>query len=255
MIFILKSILKKLIIVVLIFGILAVGLVGLEVFSSLPEINDESFYYQLADPNEEDGILILEKEDYFSSLDDLSPYILDALISIEDQRFYKHKGVDPIRILGAVVANIESGFGTEGGSTITQQLVKITWLDQSEKTLRRKVVEAITALNIEKRYDKDEILYVYLNKVYYGKAGYGIKNASEYYFNKDISQLGLEESAIITGIIQNPTLHSPINRKDSMINRAKTVLSRMVEQGKLSDEEEIIAKNNLDSVNYINVRE
>jgi len=254
-IFILKSIFKKLIIVVLIFGILAVGLVGLEVFSSLPEINDESFYYQLADPNEEDGILILEKEDYFSSLDDLSPYILDALISIEDQRFYKHKGVDPIRILGAVVANIESGFGTEGGSTITQQLVKITWLDQSEKTLRRKVVEAITALNIEKRYDKDEILYVYLNKVYYGKAGYGIKNASEYYFNKDISQLGLEESAIITGIIQNPTLHSPINRKDSMINRAKTVLSRMVEQGKLSDEEEIIAKNNLDSVNYINVRE
>lgn len=255
MIFILKSIFKKLIIVALIIGILTGGLVGLEVFSSLPEINDESFYYQLADPNEEDGILILEKEDYFTSLDDLSPYILDALIAIEDQRFFKHNGVDPIRIMGAVLANVQSGFGTEGGSTITQQLVKITWLDQSEKTLKRKLVEAVTAMRIEKRYDKKEILYVYLNKVYYGKAGYGIKTASEYYFDKDVSLLGLEESAIITGIIQNPTLHSPVNRKESMINRAKTVLFRMLEQEKISAEEETIAKNNLDSVNYINVRE
>ncbi len=229
--------------------------VGFDVFKSLPEIDDTSFYYQLADPNEEDGILILEKEDYFNSLDDLSPYILDALISIEDQRFYKHKGVDPVRIMGAVVANLQSGFGTEGGSTITQQLVKITWLDQSEKTIKRKLVEAVTAMEIEQRYDKDKILYIYLNKVYYGKAGYGIKNASEYYFNKEVSELGLEESAIITGIIQNPTLHSPVNRPESMINRAKTVLSRMLEQEKISAQEELIAKNNLDSVNYINIRE
>lgn len=253
--YILKSILKNTIIILLALLLFASFFWGPEIISSLPEITDESFYYQLTDPNEEDGILLLSEENYFSSLEDLGPYILDALISIEDQRFYEHSGVDPIRIMGAVVANIESGFGTEGGSTITQQLVKITYLDQSEKTLKRKIVEAVIAIKIEQKYEKNEILYAYLNKVYYGKAGYGIKDASEYYFGKDVSELGLEESAIITGIIQNPTLHSPVNRPESMRNRANVVLSRMLEQEKTSAEEELIAKNNLNSVNYININE
>lgn len=255
MIYILKSILKKILIIILILFLGAAVVEGLEIINSLPEISDESFYYQLADPNEEDGILILDSQEYISNLKELGPYILDSLIAIEDQRYYKHPGVDPIRIMGAVLANIKSGFGAEGGSTITQQLVKITWLDQSEKTLERKITEAITAMRLEKKYSKDEILYAYLNKVYYGRAGYGIKNASNYYFSKDVSQLGLEESAIITGIIQNPTLHSPINRPESMKSRAKVVLARMLEQKKITQEEETIARNNLDSVNYINVRE
>jgi len=252
---ILKSIFKKLFFIILIILVTTGIIQGTKIINSLPEITDENFYYQLTDPNEDDGILILEKDEYISSLDDLGPYVLDALISVEDQRFYSHNGVDPIRIMGAVIANFQSGFGTEGGSTITQQLVKITYLDQREKTLNRKITEALIAMKIEREYEKDEILYAYLNKVYYGKAGYGIKNASEFYFSKDVSDLGLEESAIITGIIQNPTLHSPIERPESMIERGKTVLSRMVEQEIISKEQESIAKNNLDSVNYINIKE
>lgn len=252
---ILKSTIKKILFILLILLIVGGIYLGQEVISHLPEIDDESFYYQLTDPNEEDGILILDKSDYISSLDDLSPYILDALISIEDQRFYKHGGVDTIRIIGAVIANIQSGFGTEGGSTITQQLVKITYLDQNEKTLKRKMTEAITALRIEDRYEKEEILYSYLNKVYYGRAGYGIKNASEFFFSKEVSDLGLEESAIITGIIQNPTFHSPIKNPENMLKRAQVVLSRMLEQGKISSREEEIARDNLNSVEYIHIKE
>lgn len=246
---------KKVFFVTLILLLMAGVVIGGDIYTSLPEIEDDEFYYQLTDPNEEDGILTLNKEDYISSLDDLGPYILDALISVEDQRFYKHAGVDPIRLVGAVLANIKGGFGIEGGSTITQQLVKITYFDQSEKTLERKIGEAMMALKIEVKYDKEEILYSYLNKVYYGQAGYGIKNASEFYFDKEVSTLGLEESAIITGIIQNPTFHSPVKNPENMKNRAKVVLGRMLEQEKISSQEEEIAKNNLDSVKYIHVKE
>lgn len=250
-----KSIIKKLLFIILIVLLVGGFILGREIIDSLPVIDDESFYYQLADPNEENGILNLDKKDYIDSLDELGPYVLDALISIEDRRFYQHNGIDYVRILGAVVANIQSGFGSEGGSTITQQLVKITYLDQNEKTLKRKIVEAITAIKLEKRYDKDEILYAYLNKVYYGSAGYGIKNASKFYFSKEVSNLGLEESAIITGIIQNPTLHSPINNPENMLNRAQVVLSRMLEGEIISLQEEKIARDKLNSVEYIQITE
>ncbi len=246
---------KKFFIVLLSLLLIFSAMTAVNIVSLLPEIDSESFYYQLTDPNEESGFLILDSRDYFDSLDDLGPYVLDALLAIEDQRFYEHSGVDPIRIAGALFANFKNGFGAEGGSTISQQLVKITYLDQREKTLERKITEAITALKIEREYSKEDILYAYLNKVYFGDSGYGIKKASKYYFDKEPKGLTLEESSIITGIIQNPTMHSPSNRQDSMIKRAKLVLTRMEELGKITVEEEEIARSNLDSVKYIKLRE
>lgn len=246
---------KKILIIILSLLLIFSTITAVNIISLLPEIDSESFYYQLTDPNEESGVLILDSKDYFNSLEDLGPYVLDALIAIEDQRFYEHAGVDPIRIAGALVANFKNGFGVEGGSTISQQLVKITYLDQREKTLERKITEAITALKIEKEYSKEDILYAYLNKVYFGDSGYGIKNAAKYYFDKELKGLTLEESAVITGIIQNPTMYSPANRQESMIKRAKLVLTQMEELGKITVEEEEIARSNLDSVKYIKLRE
>ena len=245
------SILKKIILFSLVAALLSGGLYLASLIGDLPQVTREAFLYQLTDPNEEDGILILPAEEFIPSLEALGPYVLDALLSVEDQRFYRHSGVDFRRLLGAVLANLESGFGTEGGSTITQQLVKITWLDQKEKTLRRKQIEAITAFRVERMFSKDEILLSYLNKVYFGPAGYGIQNATRFYFGKEPGELGLEESAIITGIIQNPTLHSPINRPESMVRRARVVLSRMLEQGKITPEQEAEARINLGQVDYI----
>lgn len=223
----------------------------LQIYPLLPEITDLSFYYQLTDPYEEDGTLLLYSTDYIAGFDTLSPYIIPALLAIEDQRFYEHRGVDLIRILGAAVANLQSGFGVEGGSTITQQLVKITYLDQSEKTIRRKVVEAITAMRIERRYSKEEILETYLNKVYFGHAGYGLQNATTFYFQKDPEDLTLEESAIITGIIQNPTMHSPLNRPESMLARAILVINRMEENGSITELEAASARENLKNESFI----
>lgn len=246
---------KKYLVVLLSLLLVFTAVTAINIIPQLPEIDSETFYYQLTDPNEESGFLTLDSKDYFTSLEDLDPYIIEALLAIEDQRFYQHAGVDPIRIAGAFFANLKNGFGAEGGSTISQQLVKITYLDQREKTLSRKMTEAITALQIEKSYSKNDILYAYLNKVYFGNSGYGIKNATNYYFDKDPGNLTLEESSIITGIIQNPTLHSPVNRPESMIKRAKLVLTRMEEQGKITVEEGEIARSNLDNVKYIKLRE
>lgn len=171
------------------------------------------------------------------TLDEISPHVIDALVAIEDQRFYEHPGIDLYRIAGAMTANIKSGRIVQGGSTITQQLVGLAMLDRSEKSFSRKIKEAILALKAETKYSKDEILERYLNKVYFGHGAYGIETAARKFFNKKAKDLNIEEAALLVGIIQNPYRHSPIYHPEASKKRRNLVLQAMVNYGKLSDSE------------------
>lgn len=170
-------------------------------------------------------------------LTDVSQEMIEAILAIEDQRFYEHYGVDPYRIAGAFIANMKNKRIVQGGSTITQQLVGMTKLDRSEKTYKRKFHEALIALKVEREYSKDDILEFYLNRVYFGHGAYGIEAAAQTYFGKNAKSLNTEESALLAGIVQNPYMNSPILHPDAAKSRRAVVLNAMVEFGKLSPEE------------------
>lgn len=176
------------------------------------------------------------------SLAELPPYLPDAFIAVEDNRFYQHHGVDVEAIGRAVVANIKGGVGSEGGSTITQQLVKNAFLS-SEKTLKRKIQEAILAVEVERRYSKDQILEFYLNRIYFGNGAYGIQTASHLYFGKDAKNLTLAESAMLAGIVRSPNNYNPFSNPELARRRQHLVLDLMVRYGKITASEAEQAKN------------
>lgn len=157
-----------------------------------------------------------------------------ALISIEDQRFYKHHGFDPIRFMGAVVANLKKGYGSQGGSTLTQQLVKIAVLENPEKKLRRKIQEAIIAIRIESKYSKQQIMAMYLNNVYYGHRAHSLQTAAHVYFGKDAKDLELHEAAMLAGVINAPGRFSPYLNMERAKQRQAIVLNEMVEMNFIS---------------------
>lgn len=175
------------------------------------------------------------------SLEELPPYLPEAFISAEDVRFYSHHGIDLRGIARAVVANIRGGLGSEGASTITQQLVRTSFLSQ-EKVLKRKIQEAILAVEVEQHYTKDQILELYLNRIYYGNGAYGIEAASELYFNKPARSLDLAESAMLAGIVRSPNNYNPFASYELAKQRQATVLDQMVKYGKISAEEAQQAK-------------
>lgn len=175
------------------------------------------------------------------SLKDLPPYVPDAFVAIEDNRFFNHHGVDVEAIGRALVANIKGGIGTEGGSTITQQLVKNSFLT-SEKTFKRKIQEAVLALQVEHRYSKDEILEFYLNRIYFGNGTYGIQTAAQHYFGKSANELTLAESALLAGIVRSPNNYNPSQSKELAKKRQELVLNIMVKYGKITQQEADQAK-------------
>src|SRR5436309_2936181 len=160
----------------------------------------------------------------------------DAVIATEDRRFYSHWGVDPIGIARAVVQNYRRGRIVEGGSTITQQLAKVLFLT-ADKSLERKLKEAVLALELERRYSKDRILEMYLNQVYFGHGSYGVEAAARTYFGKSVSELSVRESALIAGLPRAPSNYSPFDRGEAAKRRREVVLRRMVDYGALKDEE------------------
>ena len=170
------------------------------------------------------------------NLDDISKYLIDATISTEDKNFYNHFGFDFLRILKAGWVNITSGKTKQGASTISQQYVKNLFLD-FDKTWERKWNELWLTLNIEMHYSKDEILEGYLNTINYGHGMYGIENASQFYFNKSASDLTLTEASLLVGIPKSPSNYSPIVNFDLAKSRQKMVLSGMVKNGYISEEE------------------
>ncbi|WP_164668791.1 penicillin-binding protein 1A [Virgibacillus doumboii] len=168
---------------------------------------------------------------------ELPDVLIDAVIATEDSRFFDHPGIDIWRIGGAVVANITEGFGSEGASTITQQLVEKSFLSH-EKKISLKVQEMWLALQLERDYSKQQILEMYLNKIYYGKGAYGVAKAAETYFGKtDLSKLTLPEAAILAGLPQRPSAYNPFKNPELMKERMNTVLHLMVQHGKISEKQ------------------
>ena len=187
----------------------------------------------------------------YCAINDIPQDALDAFIAVEDKDFYRHKGLSYKRIAKAVLNNVRAGYSKEGASTISQQLIKNTHLTH-EKTMQRKIREAVLTKKLESKYKKDKILEMYLNAIYFGNNIYGIANASEFYLGKKPAELSTLESAGLAGLIQNPKRFDPIANYDRFLGRAKLVLHLMRVQGYLSEDEYNNAKS--ESVEIISNR-
>lgn len=168
--------------------------------------------------------------------------VKNAFVAVEDKRFYKHNGLDYKRMLSAFLKNIKSRSYKQGGSTISQQLIKNTLLS-SEKTLKRKFAEIKLTKILESKYSKDEIITLYLNSIYFGENCYGIKSASRKYFDKEVSELTINESAMLAGIVKAPSKYNPIADYEVATKRKNLVLSLMQEQGYITKNQEKKLKN------------
>lgn len=206
-------------------------------FTPKPEINKSQSYY-LFDKNDEP---FLNKGKDWISLDEISDYVVSATLSTEDKYFYNHFGFDYLRIAKAVGTNIVSGDMKEGASTITQQYARNLFLN-FDKTWSRKIDEAMLAFELETHYSKDEILEGYLNTINYGGV-FGIENAAHYYFGKSASELDLAEASMLVGIPQSPSNYSPLVNEELAKKRQYTVLSLMVKNDIITQEEADLAYN------------
>ena len=170
------------------------------------------------------------------SLENMSPYIPQAVIAIEDRRFYSHFGIDPLGLARAMLTNVTTGRMVQGGSTLTQQLAKNMFLSP-ERTLERKVQEVLLALWLEHKYSKDQILAMYLNRVFFGSNSYGVEAASRRYFNKSARDVNLGEAALLAGLLKAPSRLSPARDPEAAEARAQIVLGAMREEGYVTDTE------------------
>ncbi len=168
--------------------------------------------------------------------EEVPTHVVNAVISVEDHRFYKHNGIDYLGIVRAMIRNIQAGEVVEGGSTITQQLTKNVFLTH-DQTLSRKLEEYFLAQKIEKTYSKNEIMEMYLNQIYFGEGAWGIRNAAELYFGKKVQELTISESATLVGLIKAPSKLSPLKNFDKSMERRGTVLALMHQHGYISEKE------------------
>lgn len=211
-----------------------VNLIGLIYSFITPKINinsANSFY--IYDKNDNLVFRGSENEEWVK-LDDISPYVINATISVEDKNFYKHNGFDYLRIAKALLEDIKARSIVQGASTITQQYAKNLFLDFNQ-SWRRKWKEMWLTYDLEYHYSKDEILEGYLNTINYGDGIYGIGNAAKYYFNKDVGDLSLAEASILAGIPNSPSYYSPISNYDTSKERQLVVLNRMEKNNYISD--------------------
>lgn len=177
------------------------------------------------------------------TVDEVSPYLIKAIIATEDRRFFSHWGIDPLGIMRAVVVNLKHCRITQGGSTITQQVAKNLFLS-NEKTFKRKAKELLIALWLEKKFSKEQILNIYLNRVYLGAGIYGMSAASQRYFNTNIKDLTLFQAAVLAGLLQAPSRYNPIYSLGNAQERAYQVLNYMVAAGLITKDEAEQAKQN-----------
>ena len=159
----------------------------------------------------------IEKRDYVT-FDEIPEVVINAVLATEDARFYEHHGVDVFRLASAVVANFTDGFGSQGASTITQQLVKRSFLTD-EKSLKRKAQELWLSFQIERKYSKEEIFEMYINKIFYGERANGVATAAKTYFGKSLDELTLQEAATLAGLPQSPSRYNPFNNPEGAENR------------------------------------
>ena len=169
-------------------------------------------------------------------IDDISPIMRQAIVSVEDRRFYEHNGVDARGIVRALVEDVRSQAVVEGGSTITQQFVKNAYV-RNQKTIARKVREAALAWQLEQAWPEDRILLAYLNTIYFGNGAYGIQQASQTYFGKGAGRLTLPEAALLAGLPADPSLYDPTQHPRAATQRRHYVLQTMYDQGKITTEQ------------------
>ncbi len=209
--------------------------VGLYVYAKmLPKLPiDKANRFYFYDQNNK--IFETRNSQEWVKLEDISPYLIQATLAIEDKNFYHHKGFDFLRIMKAMYRNITSGKRLEGASTISQQYAKNLFLD-FDKTWKRKIDEAWLTIRLESHYSKDKILEGYLNTINYGGI-FGIENASNYYFNKSAKELTIAEASILAGIPKDPSYYSPIANEDAAKQRQKLILSAMEKQNYITEEQ------------------
>src|SRR5690554_6539227 len=175
------------------------------------------------------------KQNYVQ-IEDIDQKIIDAFISIEDKKFYKHAGIDIARIGGALLSNIEANSLSEGASTITQQYARNLYLSPN-KNVRRKVEEIMIAINLETKYTKEEILEGYLNSIYFDHGIYGIEDACLFYFNKHAKEVSLIEAAALASIPKAPVHYSPINNPENNLKRRNLVIDELYKDNKITLDE------------------
>ena len=179
------------------------------------------------------GDVLAERGAFFGDevrIDELPLYLPQAVIAIEDRRFYSHFGIDPVGLVRAMIANYKAGRIVEGGSTLSQQLAKNLFLDP-ERTVKRKLQEVVLALWLEAKFSKDEILQLYLNRVYFGAGATGVEKAAQKFFSKSARDVSLSEAAILAGVLRAPSVLNPINSPRQAQARAEQVIRAMVEAG------------------------
>lgn len=235
-----KSIFKLFVfILVLVSGAATGGFFAL--VKGIPQI-EEIKDYQPAEGTKvyaDDDVLIKEfkvEKGIYMPIKKIPEYMIKAVIAVEDSRFWAHRGIDYIAVLRAISKDILAGRIKEGGSTITQQLAKVVFLSP-EKTVIRKLKEAILAIRLEKNLTKEEILELYLNRIYFGHGAYGIEMAARKYFGKPVSDINIAEAALLCGLIKAPNRYSPYNDLDRAKERQLVVLKRMREEGYLPEKE------------------
>lgn len=240
---------KKWLYMTLLWGIVlaVVGVLGIMIFLkpyhdkaqtyNLDEIDDLRISSVIYDRNgTEIGRIFEEENRELVTLDEVPMHLIDALVSVEDSRFYQHTGVDYVGIVRAVWLNFKAGSTTQGASTITQQLARNAF-DLKEKSIKRKLVEAFLAHRIEQNFTKQKILELYLNRIFFGPGAYGIRSAARVYFSKRPIDLTKEECATICGLIKSPVRLSPLRNPSGSLTARNYVLDRMHEEGKVSTTE------------------
>jgi len=237
----------KLVTVLSLFGVIVVGAIFVYLYQETELDADKLIHYA---PNVSSEILdrhgkrlayiFKGRHRLYANYDEIPPYLIEALVAIEDTKFFEHPGINPDAILRAVVRDIRAGRFVEGGSTITQQLIKITLLS-SRKKLTRKIREAILALKIEHRLTKEQILERYLNEIPYGNNYYGVKTAAQGYFHKVLKNLSLKESALLVGLPNAPSFYNPLRHYKRALNRANAILYRMKSLGWITEKEYVQA--------------
>ena len=231
------KIIVKIVIFLTILLTLAFGAVATYYCIGMPSLDDleNQNSKQIVRLNYDNQNLIINRSEIYQSevsYYELPTNLVNAVIATEDRKFFSHGGIDYLAIIRAYFANKQAGKIVQGGSTITQQLAKLLFL-KPEKTFRRKVQEALLALQLEKNFTKEQILTFYLNRAYFGSNNYGVGNASKQYFNKEVAQLNIQESALLAGLLKAPSKISPKNNPELAKKRTRTVLKAMQECGYL----------------------
>src|SRR5215510_7992109 len=228
-------------VVVLAVGVLATGVSAFWVLTILPrslpsvaqlESFEPSVGSKIYDENDEQITEFHVERRIFVSLSQMPPTLKEAVLATEDARFYSHFGVDPIGIARAIYQNFRRGRIVEGGSTITQQLAKVLFLTP-DRSLDRKLKEAVLSVELERRYSKDRLLEMYLNQIYFGHGAFGVEAAARTFFGKGVNELSPQDSALLAGLPKAPATYSPFEHLDAAKRRRVTVLGRMVDTGKL----------------------